>query len=60
VLGVLPASGGIGDRDNLLWGVLGRTVDLERAVRAVGGAGRAYKAVVSVIVRSASLVSIGG
>ena len=40
--------------------MLGRTADLERAVGATGGAGRACEAVVSVAVRSASLVSVRG
>jgi len=40
--------------------VLGRTADLERAVGAAGVAERACEAVVSVAVRSASLVSVGG
>ena len=60
VSGVPPASGGAGDGDDLPRGVLGRTADLERAVGAAGGAGRACEAVVSVAVRSASLVSVRG
>ena len=41
-------------------GVLGRAADWERAVGVAGEAGRVCEAVVSVAVRSASLVSVGG
>ena len=58
--GVPPASGGAGEEDDLPRGVLGRAADLERAVGVAGEAGRACEAVVSVAVRSASLVSVGG